>query len=44
MGLPILFDGKRPPQSEGPPELGEHDNELLTSADVVELTGGGQVK
>ncbi len=44
MGLPILFDGKRPPQSEGPPELGEHDNELLTSAEVVELTSGGQVK
>ena len=44
MGLPILFDGKRPPQSEGPPELGEHDNELLTSAEVVGLTSGGQVK
>ena len=29
LGLPLRFDGKRPPQPIGPPALGEHTKEIL---------------
>ncbi len=29
LGLPMRFDGKRPPQPKGPPRLGEHTKEIL---------------
>ncbi|MBN36237.1 MAG: CoA transferase [Rhodospirillaceae bacterium] len=31
MGLPLSFDGKRPPQRSGPPALGQHNDLKVTS-------------
>jgi crotonobetainyl-CoA:carnitine CoA-transferase CaiB-like acyl-CoA transferase len=31
MGLPLSFDGERPPFRRAAPQLGEHTDELLTS-------------
>jgi crotonobetainyl-CoA:carnitine CoA-transferase CaiB-like acyl-CoA transferase len=40
-GVPILFDGERPPVNM-PPRLGEHNREILDSDARTETRGGGQ--
>lgn len=36
VGLPMTFDGERPPIRKAPPRLGEHTKEILRAADVSE--------